>query len=57
MLFLWVATMELWVDVNNVGIVKRDLSLVGVDIPWLKITSFVRIQISNIGGMARWIIY
>lgn len=49
--------MELWVDVNNVGIVKRDLSLVGVDIPWLKITSLVRIQISNIGGMVRWIIY
>lgn len=57
MLFLWVDTTGLWVDVNNMGIVKRDLSLVGVDIPWLKTTSFVRIQVSNIGGMARWIIY
>lgn len=57
MKFLWVATMELWVGVNKVGIVKRDLSLVGVDIPWLKTTFLVKIQISNIGGMARWIIY
>ena len=57
MLFLWVAKILLCVDVSYVGNVKRDLGLVGVDIPWLKITSLVRIQISNIGGMARWIIY
>jgi hypothetical protein len=57
MLFLWAATMGLWVDANNVGIVKIDLSLIGVKILWLKITSLVRIQISNIGGMTRWIIY
>jgi hypothetical protein len=51
--FLWAATMGLWVDANNVGIVKIDLSLIGVKILWLKITSLVRIQISNIGGMTR----
>lgn len=51
MLFLWVAKILLCVDVSYVGNVKRDLGLVEVEVLWIKITFFVKIQISNIGGI------
>ncbi len=51
MLCLWVAKILLCVDVSYVGNVKRDLGLVEVEVLWIKIMFFVKIQISNIGGI------